>query len=136
MLEQLVRDIRYTGRSLSRSLVFAATVTLTLALGIGANTAIYSIVDRLLLRPLPYPNGDRIMMLHEMSLRSRRMDVSPANWLDWQRDSRSFESLAAWTDRLSSTLTGEGEPERLRADTVSYEFFSVLGIRPLLGRVF
>jgi len=64
------------------------------------------------------------------------MDVSPANWLDWQKDSRSFESFAAWTNRFPSTLTGSGEPERLKAETVSHEFFPLLGVRPVLGRVF
>jgi putative ABC transport system permease protein len=136
MLDAVVRDVRYTVRSLARTPVFAATIILTLAFGIGANTAIFSIVDRLLLRPLPYPNGEQIVMLHENSRRARRMDVSPANWLDWQRDSRSFESLAAWNNRFPSTLTGQGEPERLKADTVSYEFFTVLGVKPTLGRVF
>src|SRR5262245_61966450 len=115
MLDEVIRDIRYTLRGLARTPVFAATIILTLAFGIGANTSIFSIVDRLLLRPLPYPNGERLVMLHEISLRSRRMDVSPANWLDWQRDSQSFESLAVWNNRFPSTLTGQGEPERLKA---------------------
>ncbi|HYR89547.1 MAG TPA: ABC transporter permease [Terriglobia bacterium] len=131
-----MRDIRYALRTLARTAVFTLTVVMTLALGIGANTAIFSIVDRLLLRPLPFPNGEQLVVLHENRLSSRRMDVSPANWLDWQRDSASFESLAAWTNRFPSTLTGEGEPERLKAETVSYEFFSLLGVKPLFGRVF
>jgi len=131
-----MRDIRYALRTLVRTPVFTLTVVITLALGIGANTAIFSMVDRLLLRSLPFPNGEQLVVLHENSLRSRRMDVSPANWLDWQRDGRSFESLAAWTNRFPSTLTGQGEPERLKADTVSHEFFPLLGVKPLLGRVF
>src|SRR5262245_39039740 len=76
------------------------------------------------------------MTLHERSARGSHMDVSPANWLDWQRESRSFESLAAWTNRQSLNLTGQGEPERLDVDTVSHEFFPLLGVQPLLGRAF
>src|SRR5689334_24985240 len=75
------------------------------------------------------------MLLYETGIsNSPKMDVNPSNWLDWQRDSKTFESFAAWSDRNSATLTGQGEPERLEAETVSYEFFSVLKIRPILGR--
>src|SRR5499426_3461622 len=129
-------DIRYCLRTLARTPVFTITVVLTLALGIGANSAIFSIVDRLLLRSLPFPNGQQLVVLHESRRAAPRMDVSPANWLDWQKDSRSFESFAAWTNRFPSTLTGSGEPERLKAETVSHEFFPLLGVRPVLGRVF
>src|SRR5215467_2929478 len=127
---------RFTLRGLARTPVFTAAVIATLALGIGANTAIFTIVDRLLLRPLPYPNAERIVMMYENSSRSRRMDVSPANWLDWQRDNKSFETLAAWNDRATLTLTGDGEPERLKAQLVSHEFLRTLGVRPALGRDF
>src|SRR5262245_37996257 len=129
-------DIRYCLRTLARTPVFTITVVLTLALGIGANTAIFSIVDRLLLRSLPFPHGEQLVVIHENRRTAPQMDVSPANWLDWQRDSRSFESLAAWTNRFPSTLTGSGEPERLKAETVSHEFFPLLGVQPVLGRVF
>jgi len=129
-------DIRYCLRTLARTPVFTITVVLTLALGIGANSAIFSIVDRLLLRSLPFPNGEQLVVLHESRRTAPRMDVSPANWLDWQRDSRSFESFAAWTNRFPSTLTGSGEPERLKAETVSHEFFPLLGVQPALGRIF
>jgi putative ABC transport system permease protein len=131
-----IRDVRYALRGLTRTPVFTLTVIFTLGLGIGANTAIFSAVDRLLLRPLPYPNGEQIMMLHENGLKTRHMDVSPANWLDWQRESHDFESFAAWTDRFPQTMTGEGEPERLETQGVSYEFFPLLGVKPLVGRVF
>src|SRR5262252_2613956 len=129
-------DIRYCLRTLDRTPVFTITVVLTLALGIGANTAIFSIVDRLLLRSLPFPDGEQLVVLHESRRTAPQMDVSPANWLDWQRDSRSFESFAAWTNRFPSTLTGSGEPERLKAETVSHEFFPLLGLQPALGRIF
>src|SRR5262245_44725412 len=129
-------DIRYCLRTLARTPVFTITVVLTLALGIGANTAIFSIADRLLLRSLPFPHGEQLVVMHESRRTAQRMDVSPANWLDWQKDSRSFESFAAWTNRFPSTLTGSGEPERLKAETVSHEFFPLIGVRPVLGRVF
>jgi putative ABC transport system permease protein len=131
-----MRDIQYAVRTLARAPVFTLTVVLTLALGIGANTAIFSIVDRLMLRALPYPAGEQLVVIHETGLTTPRMDVSPANWLDWQRDNRSFEALAIWTNRAPSTLTGQGEPERLKSDTVSHEFFSILRVQPLLGRIF
>ena len=109
LLEDVVRDGRHIGRGLRRSPGFAIAVILTLALGIGANTAIFSVVDQLLLRPLPYPDGDRLLMIYEsFSSVSPKNSVSPANWLDWQRESRTLEGLAAW--RTSTyTLTGVGE---------------------------
>src|SRR5687767_8381599 len=112
MRDGLVRDVRHALRGLSRTPLFTVTVVLTLALGIGANTAIFSIADRLLLRPLPFPDGEQIVVLHETRPNAPRMDVSPANWLDWQRDSESFTALAAWTNYVPLTLTGNGEPER------------------------
>jgi putative ABC transport system permease protein len=136
VVDQGSRDIRYALRSLIRTPVFTATVVLTLAIGIGANTAIFSIVDRLLLRPLPYPNGEQLVVMHETGRATRPMDVSPANWLDWQRESQTLEKLAAWTNRFPFNLTGEGEPERLDSQAVSNEFFPLLGVQPALGRVF
>jgi putative ABC transport system permease protein len=138
-IDGIVRDSRYAVRSLCRVPVFTIAVILTLALGIGLNTAIFSAVDRVLLRPLSFPDAERIMLLHETGVGGRnspKMDVNPSNWLDWQRDSKTFESFAAWTDRNPATLTGQGEPERLEAETVSYEFFSVLKVQPLMGRDF
>jgi predicted permease len=136
-IDGILRDSRYAVRSLCRVPAFTIAVILTLALGIGLNTAIFSAVDRVLLRPLSFPDAERIMLLHETGVsNSPKMDVNPSNWLDWQRDSKTFESFAAWTDRNPATLTGQGEAERLEAETVSYEFFSILKVRPLLGRDF
>jgi putative ABC transport system permease protein len=136
MLGKILQDLRFTVRGLARTPIFTAAVITTLALGIGANTAIFTIVDRLLLRPLPYPHAEQVVMMHEISTKSPRMDVSPGNWLDWQRESKSFESIAAWNDRFNLTLTGEGEPERLKTQAVSHEFFGVLGVHPIMGRDF
>jgi len=135
-IDSIVRDIRFAARRLVKMPAFTTAVVLTLAVGIGANTAIFSLVDRVLLRPLPFPDADHLMLLHETSLKGSRMDVNPANWMDWQRESQTFDSFAAWTNRLPVTLTGQGDPERLKSQVVSYEFFSVVGVKPLLGRTF
>ena len=129
--EDIVRDVRHMGRGLRRSPGFAIAVVLTLALGIGGNTAIFSVVDQLLLRPLPYPNGERLLTIYEVF--SSHGPVSPANWLDWQRETQTLQGLAAWRT-FTYTLTGVSEPTQLNAQLVSSEFFPLLGIKPLLGR--
>lgn len=142
-LDDLVRDVRHMARGLRKSPGFTITVVLTLALGIGGNTAIFSIVDQLLLRPLPYPNGHELMSVYDhmpkIAMRviepgRSRSSVSPANWMDWQRESRTFQSFAAWRG-TSVTLTGAGEPARIDIQLVSREFFPLLGVRPLHGRL-
>ena len=137
VLESVVRDARHAARGLWHSPGFAVAVVLTLAIGIGANTAIFSVVDQLLLRPLPYPGGDRLVTVNETFPNVAKAievnSVSPANWLDWQRESRTFESLAAWRT-ATYTLTGVGAPMRIDAQLVSAEYFPLLGVRPLLGR--
>jgi predicted permease len=134
ILESILRDVRHALRGFRRSPGFAATAVLMLALAIGANTAIFSFVDRLLLRALPYPNGDQLVMVEEHRVNPEsRMSVSPANWLDWQRLSKSFDSIAGWMT-MQVALTGTGEPERLDAQMVTHEFFPMLGVPPLLGR--
>ena len=143
LVEHLIRDIRHMARGLRRSPGFAAAVILTLGVGIGGNTAIFSVVDQVLLRPLPYPDGDRLVIMFE------RFDttgpglgigrsapcncVSPANWLDWKRDNRTLADIAVWRN-APATLVGVGDPVRLNNQLVSGEFFSVLGVRALLGR--
>ena len=141
VMENLLRDIRHTLRGLLKTPVFALSVVFTLALGIGGNTALFSVVDQLLLRPLPYPDGDRLVTVYEKWLTgggsglpdASRGSVSPANWLDWQRDSRTIERFAAWR-ATPLTMTGVGDPVQLSTQVVSAEFFPVLGVAPLLGR--
>ena len=134
-LDVLRQEIRHAVRGLRRAPGFTLTVVLTLALGIGANTAIFSVVDQLLLRPLPYPDGQQLLRIYESEPgASQRDDVSPANWFDWQRQSQMLESLAAWRT-ASATLTGNGNAERVQGQIVSAEFFPLLGVEPLLGRV-
>jgi putative ABC transport system permease protein len=134
VVEDVTRDVRHGARALWRSPGFSLAVILTLALGIGGNTTVFTVVDQLLLRPLPYPDGDQLVMVEESTggLNSRA-DVSPANWLDWQRESRTIRRLAAWRP-WAFTLTGAGEPRRMNAQQVSSEFFPLLGVAPLLGR--
>jgi putative ABC transport system permease protein len=137
ILEDILRDALYAVRNLRRTPAFTSTVVLTLAIGIGANTSLFSVIDHLLIRPVPYPQGEQLVMVYESlpQLKLERADVSPANWLSWQRESRSFEALAAWGAN-GMTLTGEGEPERLNGQSVSAEFFDLLRVRPSLGRTF
>src|SRR5207237_5860472 len=111
LVEDVTRDVRHTARGLWRSPGFSLTVILTLALGIGGNTAVFSVVDQLLLRPLPYPNGDQLVMVAESFGADSRADVSPANWLDWQRQSRTFRQFAAWRS-WSFAMTDPGGPGR------------------------
>src|SRR5262245_55893303 len=131
--EEVTRDVSFGARGLWRSPGFSLAVILTLALGIGGNTAVFSVVDQLLLRPLPYPDGGQLVMVEESTGLNPRADVSPANWLDWQRESRTFRRFAAWQSS-ALTLTGAGEPRRVTAQLVSSEFFPLLGVAPLLGR--
>jgi putative ABC transport system permease protein len=133
LVEDVTRDVRHAARGLWRSPGFSLAVILTLALGIGGNTAVFSVVDQLLLRPLPYPDGDQLVVVEETVGANPHADVSPGNWLDWQRESRTFRRFAAWRS-WSFTLTGTGEPRRVNAQQVSSEFFPLLGVAPLLGR--
>ena len=136
-LEELWQDLRYGLRMLHKSPGFAAVAVLTLALGIGANTAIFSVVDAILLRPLPYAAPDRLVRVWESSLKddAPRNHVSPMNFLDWQEHSRSFESMAAYC-QLMTNLNAHGQPIAVQGMPVTPDFFSVLRVKPLLGRVF
>lgn len=131
----LLHDIRYGLRTLARNPGFAAVAVIALALGIGANTAIFSVVNGVLLKPLPYADPDRLMLVSESSPGFSSMSVAYPNFLDWKDQSRSFTGLAAfrWEDY---DLVGTGEPEHLGGRLVSADFFRVLGIKPVLGRDF
>jgi putative ABC transport system permease protein len=141
LLEDIMRDIRHMARGLRKNLGFTTAVVLTLMLGIGGNTAIFSVVDQLLLRPLPYPNGEQLVTVYEAFPESAlgrgevrlRNVVSPANWLDWQRESHTLEGFALYR-AFAGTITGVGDPLRINSQTVSSEFFPTLGVKPLLGR--
>jgi putative ABC transport system permease protein len=129
----MIQDLRRGIRLFARRPGLALAAVCSLALGIGANTAIFSVLNAVVLRPLPFPRADRLVIVWETSDDNDRRPVAPANYVDWRRDSRSFASLAAY-DTFAANLTGRGEPERLRAAGASGDFFATLGVQPLLGR--
>jgi putative ABC transport system permease protein len=129
-------DLHHGLRVLLASPRVTLVAVLSLALGIGATTAIFTVVNAVILRPLPYPDPNRLVMVWETAPDNNRRWVAPANFLDWRRDATSFAQLAAY-DRYSLNMTRvSSRPERLRAASVSGNFFSTLGVRPILGRVF
>ena len=134
-MSSLLQDLRVRWRTLAHSPGFTAVALLTLALGIGANTAIFSFVDGLLLRPLPYKDADRIVRVLEKPPRGERNGISTLNFLDWQKDNAVFDFMAAQSGG-SVTLTGRQEPVQLRGARVSARFFDIFGIRAALGCMF
>jgi predicted permease len=130
----LIQDVRYGLRSLARSPTFAAVTILTLALGIGANTALFSVVNAVLLRPLPHDHPERIGVVWRTSPASPELPHAPGDFLDVQRDSRSFESLAAVRGLVLDLVEGAGEPRRLTGAEVTSGFFDVFGTPAALGR--
>ena len=135
--DALQQDIGFGVRMLWRQPGFTAVALLALALGIGANTAIFSIVDAVLWRPLPYPSSNDVISIGEQRSRENRTHgpVAPADFYDWRRDNRAFSALAA-VEPGPVNISGDGEPERVRAITVTAGFFDVLGVKPVLGRGF
>ena len=133
----MLNDLRCGVRLLRRSPVFATTAILTLALGIGATTAIFSVVDAAVLRPLPYPRSDRLVRFHLRDLGgNRRTDgTMPRDFLDWRDRQHVFDQIGT-EDSVQLTLVGEAEPEDLRTQIVSAGFFEVFRARPMLGRAF
>ena len=133
----MLQDLRYAFRMLLKSKGYTAVAVLALALGIGANTAIFSVADAFLLKPVALPNLENLAVLMERAPHQTAnwTSVSPANYLDWQRQSRSFAALSPyeWDD---ANLTGTGEPERIMIASAAPNFFAVLGAKPMLGRVF
>jgi putative ABC transport system permease protein len=137
MIGDLGQDVRYGLRMLAKNPAFTTIAVLALALGIGANTAIFSVVNAILLRPLPYKNPEQLVMVWENAthLGFPKNTPSPANFLDWRQQTTVFESMAAFAER-SFNLTGVGEPERLDGRRVSANLFGLLGVRPIIGRTF
>ena len=134
-LENLLYDIRYTLRQCRRDPGFAVTAVIVLALGIGASAAIFSVVNPILFRPLPYPGAERITMVWESRRGEKPMAVAFATFYGMRERSRSFESLAA-VRPWQPAMIGSGEPERLEGQLVSADYFRVLGVLPALGRNF
>jgi predicted permease len=135
--DMILQDVRASLRVLARRPAYTALVLITLALGIGAATAVFSAIDAVLLRPLPYPDAARLVTVWEndrVNLKPR-YPVAPANWDDWRAKNRSFEQLAAYVEGGGSLDIG-GDPFHVSVPIVSTAFFDVMGVRPLLGRTF
>ncbi|HEX8139230.1 MAG TPA: ABC transporter permease [Pyrinomonadaceae bacterium] len=135
VMETFIQDVRFGARMLRKHPGFTLVAILTLALGIGANTAIFSVVNSVLLRPLQYPNAARIVAIQELNEKGSRVQVTPANFLDWRAQSTVFEHLAAIFARTANLSTGE-DAERIDLAMTSVNFFQVFGVRPEAGRFF
>jgi predicted permease len=136
-METIIQDVRFGLRMLTKNPGFTVVAVIALALGIGANSAIFSVVNTVLLRPLPYKDPERLVMVFEDDSRHGypRDTPAPANYIDWRDQNKVFEGMAAMTE-LSFNLTGMGEPERLDGRRVSASLFPLLGVEPQLGRRF
>ena len=134
-LQQWMQDVRYGVRMLVKSPGFSLVAILTLTLGIGANTALFSVVNGVLLNPLPYPKPDQLVTLDESKPNFEQGSISFPNFRDWRKENRTFSAMAI-ARPWSFTLTNVGRAERMRAEFVSTDFFSMLGVQPLIGRDF
>jgi putative ABC transport system permease protein len=134
-LEQILQDLRYALRMLRKNPGFAAVATITLALGIGMNTAVFSVVNAVLLKPLPYPNAERLVWLANYSRRSKGEIVSSADFLDWKQQAQSFEKMAAY-DYGNATISIKGNAEQAMSATVTADFWAIAGAQPSPGRAF
>ncbi len=135
-LDRLMQDVRFGMRMLAKSPGFTTVAILTLALGIGANTALFSIVNGVLLNPLPYPEPEQLVELRESKPNFATGSISYPNFLDWQKDNHTFASMTILRGNRSFILTGLGEAEQVDAVFVSTGFFEQLGVNPVLGRAF
>jgi len=131
----MTQDLRYAVRSLLKAPVFTLVAVLTLAVGIGGNTAIFSVVNGVLLEALPYPDSGRLVTIWEANDRTRTMAVSNPNFDDWRNQARSFAAMAAW-EGARATVLGGSEPVVAGVYGVSREFFDVMRVAPLAGRTF
>jgi putative ABC transport system permease protein len=134
-VESVWQDVRYGLRQLRRNPGFTAVAVITLALGIGANTAIFSLLYAVLLQPLPYRNSSRLVVLHETTPNVGTVGVSYPNFLDWRAASRAFSQMAAVAS-VDFNLAGISQPENIKGDAVSPNFLSMMGVHPFLGRDF
>jgi predicted permease len=134
-IESVLADVRYGLRQLRRTPGFAAVAVLTLALGIGANTALFSVVNGVLLSPLPFPDPDQLVTLHESKPNFQAGSISFPNFRDWQKDNQTFSGMAI-ARPYTLTLTGSGDAEQVRAEFISSELLGLLGVRTVIGRDF
>jgi len=134
-LDRLAQDLRFGLRMIVKSPGFAAVAILTLALGIGANTALFSVVNAVLLNPLPYPDPDQLVTLAESKPNFDSGSISFPNFRDWRKDNRTF-SMMGISRSYSYSLTGRGEAEQVDAEFVSSDYLTLLGVKPVIGRLF
>ena len=134
-INSLLQDVRYGFRMLAKAPTFSLIAILTLALGIGANTAIFSVVNGVLLNPLPFHDPHQLVSVFEEIPNFKNGSISYPNFIDWRRMNRTFETLAVYRS-VGFTLSGNGEPERLHGEMISNGFFELLGVNPALGRTF
>src|SRR5689334_2501519 len=135
MLSETYQDFKYSLRMLRKNPGFACVVVITLALGIGANTAIFSFVNAVVINPLPFPDSDRLVVIKELTNQGEEMSVSLLNFRDWQVRAKSFEEIGAY--RFDTfNLTGLGNPQRVSGQEVTLNYFRILGVQPQLGRTF
>ena len=134
-MQNLWQDIRYAGRTLLKRPGFTLIAIITLGLGIGGNTAIFSVVNGVLLKSLPYPEPERLFALSETSKEVPVMSVAYPNYLDWRSQQTVFENMAARMP-AGGVFTGGGEPERVIGRWVTASFFPTLGVQPQVGRFF
>jgi predicted permease len=134
-VERLTQDLRFGFRMMAKSPGFAAVAILTLALGIGANTALFSVVNGVLLNPLPYPDPDQLVTLAESKPNFDSGSISFPNFRDWRRDNRTF-SMMGVSRSYSYNLTGKGDAEQVRAEFISSDYLTLLGVKAVIGRLF
>jgi putative ABC transport system permease protein len=136
-MRALIQDLRHGVRLLRRAPGFAPLAVSALAIGIGANTAVFSVVNAVLLERLPYEDPDRLAIVWERNLPRNRVTnpVSPGNFIHWREMNHSFTDLAAVSPSFNFTLTGAGDPVEVPGQLVSGQFFTLAGVKPILGRV-
>src|SRR5580704_3127902 len=134
-LERLMQDLRYGLRMLAKSPGFTVVAVLTLALGIGANTALFSVVNGVLLKPLPYPQPEQLVWLAESKPNFASGSISFPNFRDWQKDNRTFSGMAVYRS-YNFNILGLGDAEQVGARFITSDFFNVLGVGPVIGRTF
>lgn len=135
-LESFWQDVRFAARMLRKNPGFTAVAVLTLAMGIGANAAIFSVINSVLLHPLPFHQPDRLVRIYSAQDSRANLPVSGEDYFDWQKQARSFETMCIYSSPQSFNASGAGEPETVSVDSTQANFFSLLGVPPQVGRAF
>ena len=133
-MANLLQDLRYAFRNLRNARGFALVAAATLAIGIGANTAIFSIIDTILLRPLPYANPEQLVRLNETESAPGKYPFAGPDFVDWKAQNHTFQDMALFSWPSDMNLSANGQPEHITALPTSANFFTLLGVKPQLGR--